>query len=309
MTKLYQIMAINTLHKMPKRKSLSYQQAAVIAVFSLFAFIFLNTVLLNTVQAGQAPSQQNQTQQIQENLNTSAFDAAINQTLAASTATTSQQAAELIPYQAEYQVSNGTLNATLKRQLKQSDEANQWKVENTASIFMLGFEESAEFHANNNRITPINYRYHNQLRTKRNSELTFNWKDEVVSDPNHFETPLPIYTGLWDKISFQEQLRLDTISDASFTSKAYDILDTDKVKVYNVEKLGEEVISTSAGNFNTIKFKQSRAGKEEYTLIWLAKDWQHFVLRIDRIEDNKINYQLLFDKGSLNDTDITGIKG
>lgn len=296
MTKPYQIMDTNTLNSIVKLTKKRHQLKAGITVLSFLTVLFFSAFFLPAAQAGQAMSEENTAISLQEQLN------ALSQT------ETIEQSSKLIPYQAEYQVSNGSLNATLKRHLKKSEtnKQNQWVVANSASLFMVGVEEHAEFQVNENLITPVNYQYDNQLRAKRNSNLTFDQQSNTVSDPNHFETPLAIYSGLWDKISFQEQLRID-INNPSFTTKTYDIVDTDRIKNYIVEKIGEEIVSTPAGNFNAIKLKQSRADKEEYTLIWLAKDWQNFIIRIDRIEDNKINYQLLFEQGSLNENKITGL--
>ena len=45
-----------------------------------------------------------------------------------------------------------------------------------------------------------------------------------------------------------------------------------KLKMYRGEKLGEEVLSTRAGEFHTVKYRRQREGSENFQFLWYARE-------------------------------------
>jgi hypothetical protein len=119
--------------------------------------------------------------------------------------------------------------------------------------------------------------------------LVFDWSAQTVSDKDHPSTPLALPFGAQDKLSAQLQIRLDLMaSKGDIQQRSYPVVDSTKLKTYHIEKLGEEVISTPAGDFQTVKIKQYRKGKDKYNIIWLAQDMEYLIVRLDVIDRGEL---------------------
>lgn len=213
---------------------------------------------------------------------------------------------ELTPYQAVYGSNVGGIDAEMKQTLKNTD-ADLWQLHNAISFMFLGFEEQATFIATDGDTTAQTYRYSNKISSSRNSNLRFDWKNSSVLDREQEQQPLGIPAGAMDKLSFQVQLRMDLLREGeNFKDKTYQLIDRNRIKTYTVSRLGEETITTSAGTFNAIKVKQQRPGKDRYTLIWLARDHDNFVLRIQRIDKGEADYQVDLKKAVIAGKLLTG---
>lgn len=203
---------------------------------------------------------------------------------------------ELAPYTATYSSTVKGITAELKQSLEKTGE-QQWALSNKVSIFLMGFEESSRFTVNQATVKPQAYEYKNQISRKRSSKLNFDWKASSVTDSLHPAPPVTLVAGVQDKLSFQVQLRLELMaSKGAFDTKTYTMVDRNKLKTYQVKNLGEETITTPAGEFRAIKLEQRRPGRDKHTLIWLAKDWQYFLLRIERVDEGKSDYRIEVQK-------------
>ncbi|MEE8058758.1 MAG: DUF3108 domain-containing protein [Pseudomonadales bacterium] len=218
----------------------------------------------------------------------------------------------LTPYHATYTTHFSGITADMEHSLKKLGN-DQWLLRNYVSIMFMGFEEKARFVEHSGQLTPQTYQYRNKLSSKRNSTLTFNSDKSSVTDSTHSKTPLQLPAGALDKLSFQVQLRLDLMAQylldqqEPFAEKTYHLVDRTQYKTYNVKYLGEETIETPAGKFNTLKMERRRSGKDKHTLIWLAKDWDYFVLRIQRMKKGKSSYQVNLKHASINGKTIKGL--
>ncbi len=204
------------------------------------------------------------------------------------------------PYQATYDINyNGTHNV-LERSLKKTNSA-YWELNNSLSLLLFGFTEQAIFKAKNDRIIPLLYDFDHGLNTSKDSSLSFNWSNSTVTDAKRKLTRT-ISPGTQDVLSFQLQLRLDLLKHGdNFTEKNYTLFDKKRFKEYSVRHIGEETLATPAGRFLAVKLEQRRKGKKDYSHIWLAKNKDYFLLRIERIKDKTATYSL-----QLSDVKIDG---
>lgn len=203
-------------------------------------------------------------------------------------------------YQARYKAKIKGFSATIERSLKTKDDG-LWQLSNNATMFLASIKETSLFKMADSQVTPLNYLYSNALSSKHNSELDFDWKNLIARDSKKKNNSLTLSEHTFDKLSFQIQLRLDLIKEGSnFTDKSYNVIDKNRIKTYQVEKLGEEKLTTAAGTFATIKLKQYRPGKNKHTFIWLAKDWQYLILRLQRFENNSSGDSIELEKATLN---------
>lgn len=215
-------------------------------------------------------------------------------------------AAELVPYSAVYTSTQSGITADVTQTLRRQ-ENNHWRLHNNASVLFVGFDEEAIFSVADCNITPLSYEYNNKLSSSRSSQLHFDWDKDVYIDKLHSKSPQPLKQNVWDKLSVQVQMRLDLMAQGDkFTQKRYPQVDRKKIKNYITTKLGEEEIHTDLGTFSTIKLEERREGRDRHTLIWLAKDWDYLLLRLQRIEDGDVNYQIDLKEAVLNGEKVTG---
>ncbi len=220
--------------------------------------------------------------------------------------TAAVNADSLKPYKAIYSTKVRGISAEMEQTLSKNDQ-QQWQVRSYASILFASVEERATFTEAEHQLTPLSYDYINKMSSKRNSELAFNPEQKTVIDRLHSKTPLKLPESSYDKISFQTQLMLDLLNTPDFSQKTYHLVDRTKYKTYEVIKLGEEMINTPLGRFNAVKLEQRRPGKDKYTLLWLAKDWDYFLLRIVRIDEGEKEYQIDLKEGELDGQPIKEI--
>lgn len=214
--------------------------------------------------------------------------------------------APISPYQAVYQSQVKGITAELQQSLKQTT-AEQWQLTNVVNVLFTGFDEQSHFSIDNNQVRPTLYHYNNPMSKSRSSELHFDQKRQTVIDKDHPKSPLNITPLTTDKLSAQLQIRLDMIREGNtYSGKAYSVVDSTKLKTYHTEIVGEEPIDVFAGKFNAIKIKQYRRGKDKYQLIWLAKDHQYLILRLDVIDKGKLRDSLQLKNASIDGNDISG---
>jgi hypothetical protein len=215
--------------------------------------------------------------------------------------------ASLKPYQAIYSSSLAGIDVDLKQTLTRLDNS-RWQLRNYVSKLVLEIDENAIFSELNGKLKPSSYHYRNNLNTKRNSSLLFNWSSSSVSDSVQAKTLLKLPVGTVDKLSFEAQLRLDLLNQQiTHVDNQYSLVEQNKYKTYRVKYLREELLSTAIGTFNAIKLEQTRAGKDTRTLIWLAKDWDYFLLRIQRMEEGEEAYQIDLKEAVIDGEKLTGL--
>ncbi len=214
----------------------------------------------------------------------------------------------LTPYRATYHAELSGWSATVIRQLRPLAD-DQWQLTNNASVMFAGFDEQARLQQQSGKITPLHYQYSNALSSKRNKTIEFDWQAQSARTVKGKQpaVSLPIDGSSYDQLSFQLQLQLDLQQQGEqFSEKAFTIVDTGKLKQYQVKRLGEEWLDTALGRLLTVKLEQYRPDKERRTLIWMAKDWDYLLVKLKRFEKNKSSYLLELEQATLGGSTVTG---
>ncbi|WP_019529491.1 DUF3108 domain-containing protein [Dasania marina] len=213
----------------------------------------------------------------------------------------------IAPYQANYLAYSKGFTLKLERQLEQQ-AGDQWQLSNITQVLFSQIKERSTFTLSDGKLQPLSYQYDNPLSRKKNSSLQFDPTANTVQELTSKSAPLILATASYDQLSFQMQLRLDFINQAEpFTKKSYQLVDGDDLKHYQVEVLVEETINIAAGSFKAIKLKQYRPGKDKYTLIWLAKDWQYFILRLQRFKEGSSDSNIELQNAIIDGKPISSI--
>ena len=213
---------------------------------------------------------------------------------------------ELQPYTASYAVKVSGISPTLHRKLEKTGE-NSWQLSNKVSFFFFGFKETAQFDINGNTVIPQSFS-HRERGKNKSSELRFDWSNRTVIDQLNSDEPLALPTPSWDELSWQVQLYADIHElGTAFTKKDYPLVYKTRLTTHTVEKIGEERISTPAGDFNAIKFKKYYGDNNKHILIWVAKDWDYMILRLNKVKDGKIVQRVNIKKGAIAGNAIKGL--
>lgn len=201
-------------------------------------------------------------------------------------------AAELQPHTATYHSTSHGLSVTLEQSLTAIGD-NRWQLHNHSGILFADVDETAVFEIRDNSVRPLTYDFHNDLSDRKNSELRFDWSANTVVDEFQQSPPLVLTEPAWDSLSYQVQLRLQLMNEPlPLEQTNFPLVVRDDLKHYQVTTLGEERLDSKVGVIDTLKLKQQRPGKDEYTLIWLARDWDYAIVRLQRIDEGDVKYQI-----------------
>lgn len=182
---------------------------------------------------------------------------------------------------------------------------NRYRAYGKASLMFLGIEEYSVFSvAAGNRILAHEYFYDRQgMSSSKDFHILFDWsKQQAVNQISKDPWQIPIQPGMLDMLSHQAQLRLDVLATgvpASGTRFNYDIVKKGKISHYIYRVVGSEKITTDAGPLDTLKIEKLEDDDERQTTVWLAKDWDYVIARLDHEEKGSTNRMELVD-GTIN---------
>lgn len=202
-------------------------------------------------------------------------------------------AAQPLPFSADYKAQFNDITVTATRSLSTLASGEQL-FSFKAETWLATLLESSQFHwGDDNTLIPQQYQYQRSVfGNKRNAVLNFNWQNNTVV--NHVQNKswsMHIPAMAQDKLSYQLQLRSDLINDKP--SLKYHIADGGHLKTYLFEPQGEELLQTPIGPLQTIKIKKINAkGKQRVTYIWMAKNWDYLLVKLEQTEGDGKTYSI-----------------
>lgn len=188
----------------------------------------------------------------------------------------------LKPYTAELKASIKGLPFTGSgsRALKQNADGS-WELLFDARSSLLGISESSRFQLQDGTIKPdaYNYRRSQLIGRQQEDQALFDWQlSQVNWSSGDDRRVIPLQKGVLDKLSYQTQLRMDLAAGKQELN--YLIADEDELYQRRFTVEGEEVLTTEAGRFNTVKVKVRRDNDARETWIWFARDWDFFFVKL-----------------------------
>lgn len=140
-------------------------------------------------------------------------------------------------------------------------------------------------------IIPIQYIYSRQGGDDdKEVDLVFNWQQGIAENrvsvnPWSLEVPL----GTLDKMVMQVAMLMDlSAGERKFN---YPIADKGRLKNYEFEVVGEEMIELPNGLFNTIKLSRMNDDNDK-TYIWSAPDLQYMPVRFMKQKEEGFAYEI-----------------
>lgn len=214
------------------------------------------------------------------------------------------QQSEILPYQAEYKISSNSLTTTATRSL--SKQGNNWQLSQHAKLMFIKVSEESVIEDGAKGLRPLSYEYSNNFSSRQDQKINFDWQKGLASDKKYRKPwTAHLTAGTFDQLSAQLQMRQALIHGRFDTAMAQTVVNRGKHKTYQVEKIGEEVIDSPVGKLNTVKLSRSREGSDSETIVWLAKDWNYLIVRLEQTDEDD-TYSLELLSATLNGKKVKG---
>lgn len=227
-------------------------------------------------------------------------------------------AQELVEFSARYQAKANGLNARAKRDLE-AIGPNTYRLSNNIEAKLAGFtvanlRQSSELSFVDNKLRPLAYSYQLSGVSSDVQAIGFNWDAGVaVSSEDDESWTITLADSVMDPLSYQLALRrrLQANPDAQIGSIFdFQIIDGDEIELQlqQYRLTGEEVLSTSLGRMNSVKLSRVRdAGDRRSTTIWLARDWDYLLIRIEQRSRSGLRIELDLERATVNGETVAAL--
>ena len=134
----------------------------------------------------------------------------------------------------------------------------------------------------------------------------FDWSTNNLTYSRDGKSQLiKIQSGYLDIMSHKLQLRKDIAKGRKNLS--YTVISRGKLKQYQYRIVGHEILETPLGLLNTVLIERITESKSKNTKIWLASDWDHLIVKLEKHDQGKTQ-QMLITSGVLNNNSIRPLK-
>ncbi len=218
-------------------------------------------------------------------------------------------ALDLKPFSATYTADwkQVPVSGTAKRSLEKLDDGN-WRLDFEASMLVASLNERSTFSLEGETFLPHSYRLKRSgLGKGKAIKHNFDWEaKEVVGEDRGDPVKLPLNRGLMDKSTYQ--VALQHAVAAGEKSMSYQVVDGDEIETYDFRVLGQEQVSTKAGQVDAIKVERVRdpTQSKRQTILWFATDWDYLLVRLHQIEKDGKEYQIMLEDGIVGGKAVKG---
>ncbi|MET3454891.1 DUF3108 domain-containing protein [Pseudomonas kilonensis] len=219
------------------------------------------------------------------------------------------QAADLQPFSASYTADWKQLpmSGTAERNL--TKEANgTWKLSFKASMMIASLTEESTLTLDKDTLLPQSYHFERGgLGKAKKADLDFDWNTKMVTGTDRGDAvKLPLNRGMVDKSTYQLALQHDVA--AGKKSMSYQVVDDGEVDTYDFRVLGSEKVDTKAGQIDAIKVERVRdpTQSKRITVLWFAKDWDYLLVRLQQVETDGKEYNIMLQDGTVNGKAVKG---
>lgn len=209
----------------------------------------------------------------------------------------------LVPYHLVYDATIKGMDIEAERQLIR--EGDSFELESKASTLLASITEQGTFKIGpTGNIVGQQYTYErNIFGIKKNESLAYDRSAGIA----HYQTKkkqrqIELNGDYLDKLTYQIQLQRDLIKGK--TPLQYQVIDRGKIKSYNFEIMGEEIVDTALGPISAIKVHRIREDSDRETYLWFAPHMNYLLVQIWQNEDGD-DHRITLKEGTLDNKPIT----
>ena len=175
-------------------------------------------------------------------------------------------------------------------------------------MLVASLNERSTFRTEGDTFLPQTYRLKRSgLGKGKRVEHRFDWDTKQVEGSDRGDpVKLPLHRGLLDKSTYQLALQQEVA--AGKQSMSYQVVDGDEIETYDFRVLGEDKVSTKAGQVDAIKVERVRdpTQSKRETILWFAKDWDYLLVRLHQVETDGKEYQIMLEEGRVGGKTVKG---
>ncbi|WAH57469.1 DUF3108 domain-containing protein [Pseudomonas silvicola] len=218
-------------------------------------------------------------------------------------------AAELKPFTASYTADWKQLpmSGTASRSLEKGAN-DTWTLSFKASMMIASLTEESTLTVDKDTLLPKTYHFERGgLGKPKKTDLDFDWSQKVVTGTDRGDAvKVPLNRGMVDKSTYQLVLQRDVA--AGKKSMSYQVVDGDDVDTYDFRVLGTEKVDTKAGQVDAIKVERVRdpTQNKRTTVLWFAKDWDYLLVRLQQVETDGKEYNIMLQDGTVDGRAVKG---
>ncbi|MDE1168934.1 MAG: DUF3108 domain-containing protein [Pseudomonas sp.] len=211
-------------------------------------------------------------------------------------------AAELKPFTASYTADWKQLpmSGTAERSLTKGND-DTWTLSFKASMMIANLSEDSTFTVDKDALLPKTYHFERGgLGKTKKMDLDFDWSQKMVTGTDRNDpVKVPLNRGMVDKSTYQLVLQRDVA--AGKKSMSYQVVDGGDVDTYDFRVLGTEQVETKAGKVDAIKVERVRdpTQNKRITVLWFAKDWDYLLVRLQQVETDGKEYNIMLQDGTV----------
>lgn len=209
----------------------------------------------------------------------------------------------IAPFSNEYRARAKGIPIVVTHELAAREDGT-WQMRFHARAWVGSVEEISHLRIDENgRVVPLHYTYaRSGLGRNREAELTFDWEEKRVTNKvEDHSWRMDITENVQDKLSFQLQMQRDIV--AGRDKLVYHIADGGRLKEYGFEVVETETVKTPMGKVEAVKVKRSREDSSRVTYAWLAKEFDHLLVRLQQDEGGS-SYTINIHKAHVDGTTI-----
>ncbi|EIK93665.1 hypothetical protein PMM47T1_25428 [Pseudomonas sp. M47T1] len=218
-------------------------------------------------------------------------------------------AAELKPFTASYTADWKQLpmSGTAERSLTKGAN-DTWTLSFKASMMIASLTEESTLTLDKDTLMPKTYHFERGgLGKPKKTDLDFDWSQKMVTGTDRGDAvKVPLNRGMVDKSTYQLALQRDVA--AGKKSMSYQVVDGSDVDTYDFRVLGTEKVATKAGQVDAIKVERVRdpTQNKRTTVLWFAKDWDYLLVRLQQVETDGKEYNIMLQDGTVDGRSVKG---
>lgn len=219
----------------------------------------------------------------------------------------------LKPFEAVYRTTyqlGVSIDVKAQRSLSQKADG-VWVLDFRAKNWFAKIQQTSTFNwFSDNDLKPLLYRrYQSVFGNSKEQRVIFHWETmQVTNDIDNQPWLMSIASGTQDLLSYQLKLRYDLLAHPEQKQFVYEVADGGKVKTFTFRVVGEERIETPMGTLNSIKVESLRHSEKDVEhLIWLAKDWDNMLLRVEAVRKRDQEAPVVLQSATLGGIQIKGL--
>ena len=176
---------------------------------------------------------------------------------------------ELRAYEAKYLASKFGIEITGTRKLEKID-SNKYKISMKTNFLWFKLYESSEFIlTEKNKIVSLKYVYKSTGKKNKNIKMIFDRENSIIIKYiNGDKVEYPLKENVYDRLSYQEQMRLELINNSDINYFEYRVLDHNKISEYIFLKKEDDSDNERIKVFERVKqdksIKISFSAKNDY---------------------------------------------